>query len=118
MSISDTTARPVHYVVLYDEFWRKERSTGTGPATKLADNAATELQQLTHDLCYSFARATKAVSVCPPVFYADLVCTRAKLHWQEYQNQSALSQGSGKSTKPSYDPLKIHANCDDSMYYI
>jgi len=37
-------------------------------------------QRLTFNLCSSYARATTSVAVCPPVYYADQACERARLH--------------------------------------
>ena len=39
---------------------------------------ADQLQSLTHSLCYTFARATRSVSICPPAYYADLLCERGR----------------------------------------
>lgn len=64
-------------------------------------------------MSYSYGRATKAVSICPPVYYADLVCTRAKLHYEEHKIRPSPQAGAA-----DYDPLKIHANVADRMYYI
>ncbi|EMR69397.1 putative eukaryotic translation initiation factor 2c 3 protein [Eutypa lata UCREL1] len=97
------TARPIHYIVLYDDFFRRRYDSG----------AANQLEQLTHDMSYSYGRATKAVSICPPVYYADLVCTRAKLHYEEHKIRPSPQAGAA-----DYDPLKIHANVADRMYYI
>lgn len=56
------TSKPAHYVVIKDE-------------NKLG---ADQLQSLTHSLCYTFARATRSVSICPPAYYADLLCERGR----------------------------------------
>ncbi|KAI7870721.1 Piwi domain-containing protein [Spinellus fusiger] len=58
------TSRPTHYHVLHD------------------DNHFTPdtLQELTYRLCYIFGRATRAVSIVPAAYYADLVATRARFH--------------------------------------
>ncbi|KAI5807574.1 Piwi domain-containing protein [Peziza echinospora] len=56
------TTKPTHYVVLKDD-------------NALSPDA---LQEITHNLCYTFARCTSAVSVCPPVYYADIVCERGR----------------------------------------
>lgn len=56
------TSKPAHYVVIKDDI-------------KLG---ADQLQNLTHSLCYTFARATRAVSICPPAYYADLLCERGR----------------------------------------
>ncbi|RIA87406.1 Piwi domain-containing protein [Glomus cerebriforme] len=58
------TSRPTHYHVLFDE-------NGFN---------ADGLQTLSYNLCYIYARCTRAVSLVPPVYYADLVCTRARFH--------------------------------------
>ncbi|TCD61374.1 hypothetical protein EIP91_008543 [Steccherinum ochraceum] len=55
------TTRPTHYYVVHDEIGFK----------------ADELQGLTNDVSYMFARATKAVSLVSPAYYADLACTTA-----------------------------------------
>ncbi|KAI1829183.1 hypothetical protein CBS147337_10022 [Penicillium roqueforti] len=53
------TARPVHYYIVYDEMFRDEK------VQQPFQNAAGALEGLTHNMCYLFGRATKAVSVCP-----------------------------------------------------
>ncbi|KAI8802950.1 Piwi domain-containing protein [Cladochytrium replicatum] len=60
------TSKPTHYHVLHDE------NNFTSDA----------LQELTYRLCYLYCRATKAVSVCPPAYYAHLVAARARYHFQ------------------------------------
>ncbi|KAI0766861.1 argonaute-like protein [Trametes elegans] len=59
------TSRPAHYNVLYDD----NRFT--------ADN----LQALSFALCHVYARATRSVSIPAPVYYADIVCARARNHF-------------------------------------
>ncbi|XP_015577594.1 protein argonaute 5 isoform X2 [Ricinus communis] len=74
------TSRPTHYHVLYDE----NHFT--------ADN----LQVLTNNLCYTFARCTRSVSIVPPAYYAHLAAFRAR-----YYIEGEMSDGgstSGKST--------------------
>jgi eukaryotic translation initiation factor 2C len=39
---------------------------------------ADKLQQVTHSLCYTYARATKGVSYCAPAYYADRLCDRGR----------------------------------------
>ena len=41
---------------------------------------AESLQELTYRLCYIYGRATRAVSIVPPAYYADLVAARARFH--------------------------------------
>ncbi|KAH8113254.1 argonaute-like protein [Phellopilus nigrolimitatus] len=59
------TSRPAHYNVLLDE----NEFTPDG------------LQQLSFALCHVYARSTRSVSIPAPVYYADIVCSRAKNHF-------------------------------------
>jgi eukaryotic translation initiation factor 2C len=54
--------RPTHYYVVHDEIGFK----------------ADQLQGLTNSVSYMFARATKAVSLAAPAYYADLACERGR----------------------------------------
>lgn len=65
------TAKPCHYVVIHDEIFN-------GLVKK--NDRADDLIQMTHYLSYCYARATKAVSYCPPAYYADRVCDRARMY--------------------------------------
>ncbi|KAG0419604.1 Protein argonaute-2 [Dictyocoela roeselum] len=58
------TARPVRYQILYNKSTLNE----------------SELIELTHALSYLYARATKSVSICSPIYYAHLAAARAKCH--------------------------------------
>ncbi|KAK6926677.1 Argonaute, linker 1 domain [Dillenia turbinata] len=58
------TSRPTHYHVLYDE-------------NKFT---ADELQVLTNNLCYTYARCTRSVSIVPPAYYAHLAAFRARYY--------------------------------------
>lgn len=54
---------------------------------------ADSLQELTYRLCYIYGRATRAVSIVPPAYYADLVAARARFHrrgenWSETETAS------------------------------
>lgn len=79
------TTRPTHYTVVHD------------------DNAfkADELQGLTHGMSYLFARATKAVSLVPPAYYADLACERGRCYLNQLLNafEGATSIRSGSSNE-------------------
>jgi eukaryotic translation initiation factor 2C len=58
------TSRPSHYHILWD------------------DNCFTadELQALTYQLCYTYVRCTRSVSIPAPAYYAHLVAYRARYH--------------------------------------
>ncbi|KXH44790.1 eukaryotic translation initiation factor 2C 3 [Colletotrichum nymphaeae SA-01] len=104
------TARPAHYTVLLDEIFRDKYGVG--------DRAADSLEKLTHDLCYSFGRATKAVSICPPAYYADIVCERARVHRPEHFDASEASETGSTVGAPSTSSVSVHENLKDTMYYI
>lgn len=81
---------------------------------------ADELQRFTHNLCYLFNRATKAVSICPPAYYADILCDRGR-----YYLYSELSESHG-SDSSAYDiddvtnewTGGVHKNLRDSTWYV
>ncbi|KOS19838.1 Protein argonaute 1B [Escovopsis weberi] len=108
------TTRPAHYTVLLDEIFR----------ARYGAEAANELERLTHELCYMYGRATKAVSICPPAYYADIVCERARAHRPEYfdvsDTESVMTGGGGSSTAASVvaGGKQVHETIKDSMYYI
>ncbi|KAK5548619.1 hypothetical protein LTR46_011956, partial [Exophiala xenobiotica] len=84
------TARPAHYHIVFDEIF-----LARGPSQGPFDNAADVVERLTHNLCYLFGRATKAVSICPPTYYADLVCERARCYLSGlFDPSTASSAGS------------------------
>ncbi|KAK7444785.1 hypothetical protein VKT23_015102 [Stygiomarasmius scandens] len=59
------TSRPSHYNVLHDD-----------------NNFSVDaLQDLCYTLCHVYARSTRSVSIPAPVYYADIVCARAKNHF-------------------------------------
>ncbi|XP_059453769.1 protein argonaute 5-like [Corylus avellana] len=86
------TSRPAYYRVLYDE-------------NKFS---ADSLQMLTNNLCYTYARCTRSVSIVPPVYYAHLAAVRA----QYYIKGEALDSGSTSRTLPL-----IKDNVKDVMFY-
>jgi eukaryotic translation initiation factor 2C len=109
------TPRPCHYTVIFDEIFR-------GRAVKFPHTCpADALEELTHNMCHLFGRATKAVSLCPPAYYADLLCTRLRCYLADQfdpsDNPAAPSVASGATPKTTSD-IKIHNNLKDSMFYI
>ncbi|KAL8813818.1 MAG: hypothetical protein Q9223_006918 [Gallowayella weberi] len=99
------TAKPTHYVVILDE-------NGMN---------ADGLEALTHNLCYLFGRATKAVSLCPPAYYADLLCERGRAYlYREFNARDNATTTSEQKFDWNRSPwLKgVHASLKDSMFYI
>lgn len=113
------TARPAHYYVILDEIFPSRKSA---PGMV---NTADMLEELTHGLCYMFGRATKAVSICPPAYYADIVCERARRYLSRLFDDMTPSGTPAPSTKsggtsldPKAEDVAIHPNLRNTMFYI
>lgn len=114
------TARPAHYFTVWDEiFYPRYPANSGGPG------AADVLQDLTHKMCYMFGRATKAVSVCPPAYYADLVCTRARCFLSDLFDPLPVDSTAGSTSGTEgaadinrRDDVNIHPNIAETMFYI
>ena len=76
------TVKPTHYIVIYDE----------------SSLTADMVQQGVHTASYLYARATKAVSLVPPAYYADIVCQQAR-----YWIHGILNLGPDSDTASSAD---------------
>ncbi|KAK1322438.1 Protein argonaute 1B [Acorus calamus] len=70
------TSRPAHYHVLWDE----NKFTADG------------LQSLTNNLCYTYARCTRSVSIVPPAYYAHLAAFRARFYMEPETSDSGSMQ--------------------------
>ncbi|KAG1856966.1 ribonuclease H-like domain-containing protein [Suillus subalutaceus] len=123
-------ARPTHYTVIYDE----------------SGLSANDIQQGTHTASYLYARATKAVSLVPLAYYADLACERARCYLDGFLNSeqppapgssSGKGEGRGKGKGKAvaadereaakqrvYDAALqawgngVHPNLKETMFYI
>lgn len=95
------TARPAHYVVIKDDIGFDANS----------------LEQITHHLCYMFGRATKAVSIVPPAYYADILAERARAYLyntlQEDRDDSTTASGGATEWDGT-----IHPNLKNTFFYI
>jgi eukaryotic translation initiation factor 2C len=92
------TSKPAHYVVLKDD-------------NKLG---ADQLQNLTHNLCYTFARATRAVSICPPAYYADLLCERGRSYLHAVLKGGDMAAAFGQD----HWQRDVHPALAETMYYL
>lgn len=101
------TARPARYTVIYDEIFQ---SRGGDPSLSTG-----ELEKITYNMCYLFSRATKSVSICPPAYYADIVCTRARLYQSKLFNQAM--EGTDSDPADRVFP-QVHPDVCRDMYYI
>lgn len=114
------TARPAHYYVVLDEIFRPRYVKTPGK------NIADEFQDLTQSMCYTFGRATKAVSYCTPAYYADILCERARCYlsrlFDSPSNSAAPSVAEGAEggvgAGASKQEVQIHERLRDSMFYI
>ena len=115
------TARPAHYYVIHDEIFRDKSQNPRN------ERPADMLERLTHEMSYLYVRATKAVSLCPPAYYADLACERARdylattyeadLKPEDTPNQSELGPNDSDREKFT-NSIRIHPNLKDTMFYI
>ncbi|KAI3899313.1 hypothetical protein MKW92_024334 [Papaver armeniacum] len=104
------TSRPTHYHVLYDE--NKFSADG--------------LQVLTNNLCYTYARCTRSVSVVPPAYYAHLGAFRARYYIEgdasEGSDSASNRGGGGANTRAAtagVRPLPKIKDCvKDVMFYV
>ncbi|KAJ1423862.1 Ribonuclease H-like superfamily [Sesbania bispinosa] len=78
------TSRPAHYHVLWDE----NNFTADG------------IQSLTNNLCYTYARCTRSVSVVPPAYYAHLAAFRARFYMEPDMQENG-STGDGNASHSS-----------------
>lgn len=82
------TSRPAHYHVLWDE----------------NNFTADEIQSLTNNLCYTYARCTRSVSVVPPAYYAHLAAYRARFYLEPDSSDGSGSHhkrcGNGQTIRP------------------
>lgn len=68
-----------------------------------------------------FGRATKAVSLCPPAYYADLICERGRAYlYKEFNARDSATVTSGQKFNWDRAPWLrgVHPSIQDSMYYI
>ncbi|KAK2165838.1 hypothetical protein LSH36_45g16093 [Paralvinella palmiformis] len=100
------TSRPSHYHVLWD------------------DNLfnADELQMLTYQLCHTYVRCTRSVSIPAPAYYAHLVAFRARYHLVEKEHDSGEgSQYSGNSDERNLiamaRAISVHPDTVKVMYF-
>ncbi|KAI9729649.1 MAG: hypothetical protein M1818_008452 [Claussenomyces sp. TS43310] len=114
------TARPAHYYIILDEIFR-----GKKPKNPAHKNAADVVEDLTHNMCHLFGRATKAVSICPPAYYADLLCERARCYLSHVFEPATPGHtpadsvaGSEAHSSAQPDDVEIQADLRDSMFYI
>ncbi|KAH9916915.1 ribonuclease H-like domain-containing protein [Fomitopsis serialis] len=105
------TTRPTHYYVVHDEI----------------GFSADALQRLTNDVSYMFARATKAVSLVSPAYYADLACERGRCYLHALLQGHSDSGTTATSTSGDDEVYReaekmwhggVKGKLKDTMFYI
>ncbi|XP_020973401.1 protein argonaute 5 isoform X2 [Arachis ipaensis] len=94
------TSRPTHYHMLFDE----------------NDFTADGFQTLTNNLCYTYARCTRSVSIVPPAYYAHLAAFRARYYIEgEMSEGDSASRGGGG--RVMLDLPAVKDNVKEVMFY-
>ena len=110
------TVKSTHYTVIYDE----------------NRFGADEIQQGIHTSSYLYARATKAVSLVPAAYYADLACERGRCYINDFLNLGDEKSSTAGGKKKDKDEEKdrvfqaakvswgegVHIDLRNSMFYI
>lgn len=114
-------ARPVRYMVIFDEIFQNDKMRYQFPS------AADHLETITYNMCYLFGRCNKAVSVCPPVFYADLACTRGRSYFPFLRESSDSTRMIELEAEDQHGnvletewcrKIELHPTVCSSMFYI
>ncbi|KRZ04635.1 Protein argonaute-2 [Trichinella zimbabwensis] len=77
------TSRPSYYHVLWDD----------------NNFSADEMQQLTYQLCHTYVRCTRSVSIPAPAYYAHLVAFRARYHLVDRDHDSGEGSVNSAATE-------------------
>ncbi|KAJ3847737.1 argonaute-like protein [Lentinula lateritia] len=96
------TSRPAHYSVLYDDNGFK----------------ADSIQSICNLLCYMYGRAARSVSIPAPVYYADIVCSRARNHYDPNASDG-FSESSSIASSDALQSFKpLHVRQSKRMYFM
>ncbi|EGW01092.1 Protein argonaute-4, partial [Cricetulus griseus] len=83
---------------------------------------ADELQLLTYQLCHTYVRCTRSVSIPAPAYYARLVAFRARYHLVDKDHDSAegshvSGQSNGRDPQALAKAVQIHHDTQHTMYF-
>lgn len=110
------TPRSAHYCVIMDQIFTQRRVPLH--LTTVAD----VVEELTQNLSHLYGRATKAVSICLPAYYADLVCDRARRYLsalfddERIPAQSLSSRGGCQDAR--IEDVAVHSDLKNTMFYM
>ncbi|CAL9216950.1 unnamed protein product [Arabidopsis halleri] len=109
------TSKPTHYYTLWDEL----------------GFTSDQVQKLIFEMCFTFTRCTKPVSLVPPVYYADMVAFRGRMYYEASSREKNFRQPRGASTSAaslasSLSSLtiedkaifKLHAELENVMFFV
>ncbi|KAK0435068.1 Piwi-domain-containing protein [Armillaria borealis] len=101
------TSRCSHYNVVHDDF----------------GFSADAIQALAYTLCYTYARSTRSVSIPTPVYYAHIVCSRAKTHYDPQGTASSVVSGGSQTREETLDSHRgqyrpVHETQARRMYFM
>ncbi|KAK8173518.1 Piwi domain-containing protein [Phyllosticta citrichinensis] len=95
------TAKPAHYIEIVNEI----------------GFVADEIEQIAHGLCYTYARATKAVSYCAPAYYADRLCERGRHYLREFLIGDNYDKDGTKTEKPKERDIRLARQIQFSPFW-
>ncbi|KAI4810506.1 hypothetical protein KUCAC02_013446 [Chaenocephalus aceratus] len=83
---------------------------------------ADEFQLLTYQLCHTYVRCTRSVSIPAPAYYAHLVAFRARYHLVDKEHDSAegshvSGQSNGRDPQALAKAVQIHHDTLRTMYF-
>ena len=92
------TSKPAHYHVLYDD----------------SSFTSDQLQTLTNQLCHTYVRCAKAVSIPAPAYYAHHVAFRARYHLGKLQRDR---KGKPLTFQEMSNAVNLHERMANTMYF-
>ena len=92
------TSKPAHYHVLYDD----------------SNFTSDQLQTLSNQLCHTYVRCARAVSIPAPAYYAHHVAFRARYHLGKLERDK---RNKPLSSQEMTSAVNIHERMTNTMYF-
>lgn len=101
------TSIPTHYTILFNN----------------ANLILEQIEHITYMLCHCYLRSTRSVKIPAPVYYADLVAGRAKIHFEDgFDISDTASTMSGETDRALhfYESRfkQVNERIKESMYFV